>query len=179
MACLERLEVKCAQEGDIGKVSIIPRAYNSVRVIFSTMHAIDIRFADKSTICVSDAAYHHLFYSSTATKNDPFVVPQPFVIQQHQQQQHDTNPHALKPIKVAQQFNFRPFDQFSGLLDTLDTWIFSSLPQEEEQEQDRWYTSGEMWADQITEPSAVSFQHGLLCSASLCQGILNKLQAMV
>jgi hypothetical protein len=173
MACLERLEVKCAQEGDIGKVSIIPRAYDSVRVIFSTMHAIDIRFADKSTICVSDAAYHHLFYSSHTAKNDPFIVPQPYIVQQPV---HGNGKSLLKPIKVAQQFNFTPFDKFSGLLDTLDTWIFSSLPEEE---QGRWYTSGEVWADQITEPSAVSFQHGLLCSASLCQGILYKLQAMV
>jgi hypothetical protein len=177
MACLDRLEVKCAQEGDIGKVSIIPRAYNSVRVIFSTMHAIDIRFADKSTICVSDAAYHHLFYSSQTIQNDPFVVPQPFIVQQPQQQSLNETKSSLKPIKVAQQFNFSPFDQFSGLLDTLDTWIFSSLPQEEDD--DHWYTSGEAWADQITEPSAVSFQHGLLCSASLCQGILYKLQALV
>ena len=81
MACLERLEVECAQKGDIGKVSIIPRAYDSVRVIFSAMHAIDIRFTDKATICVSDAAYHHLYYSSRTTSVDTFIAPQPYLVQ--------------------------------------------------------------------------------------------------
>jgi hypothetical protein len=105
----------------------------------------------------------------------------------------------LKPIKVAQQFKFIPFEQFTTLLDTLDTWIFSSstkieddhdmsIKQEDDnaddstnrQRKNRWYASGESWTNnKEIEPSAVSFQHGLLCSASLCQGILHKLQTMV
>jgi len=56
----------------------------------------------------------------------------------------------------------------------METWIFSF----EAKDVDRWYVSGELW-DQKTEPSAVSLQHGLLCSASLCQGILNKLQEVL
>ena len=176
MSCLERLEVECAQKGDIGKVSIIPRAYDSVRVIFSAMHAIDIRFTDKATICVSDAAYHHLFYSSRTATVDTFIAPQPYLVQQQQQQQqqqHQTS-EGMKPIKVAQQFKFTPFDQFAGLLESMETWIFSS----ESKDVDRWYVSGEPW-DQKVEPSAVSLQHGLLCSASLCQGILYKLQEVL
>lgn len=81
----------------------------------------------------------------------------------------------MKPITVAQQFKFIPFEQFSVLLNTLDTWIFTSS----ENKPDRWYASGEPWSNKKIEPSAVSLQHGLLCSASLCQGILHKLQAMV
>lgn len=160
MTCLERLEIKCAQEGDVGKISIIPRAYDSVRVIFSATNAIDIRFTDKGTICVSDAAYHHLFYSSRSTikSTDSFVTPQPFVVQQSTLA--DNTSSSLKPIKVAQQFKFTPFDQFSGLLDTLDNWIFTAN-------------------EESDDTSAISFQHGLLCSASLCQGILYKLHTMV
>ncbi|KAI8639330.1 hypothetical protein BD408DRAFT_421600 [Parasitella parasitica] len=167
MACLERLEVECAQKGEIGKISIIPRAYDSVRVMFSSMHAIDIRFTDRATICVSDAAYHHLFYSSRATSADTFITPQPYLVQLPQQQPVEPSSEDMKPIKVAQQFKFTPFEQFADLLESLETWIFSS----EAGHVDRWGVS-----DQKTEPSAVSFQHGLLCSASLCQGILYKLQ---
>ncbi len=85
----------------------------------------------------------------------------------------------LKPIKVAQQFKFIPFEQFTNLLDNLDTWIFPSTEDEMKSEDTKWYALGEPWTDNKTEPSAVSFQHGLLCSASLCQGILHKLQTMV
>ncbi|GAN01025.1 mediator of RNA polymerase II transcription subunit 14-like [Mucor ambiguus] len=176
MACLERLEVECAQKGDIGKVSIIPRAYDSVRVIFSAMHAIDIRFTDKATICVSDAAYHHLYYSSRTASVDTFVAPQPYLVQAPlpSQQATEASSEGIKPIKVAQQFRFTPIDQFADLLKSMETWIFSFEPKDV----DRWYVSGELW-DQKTEPSAVSLQHGLLCSASLCQGILNKLQEVL
>ncbi|KAL7319662.1 mediator complex subunit, variant 5 [Mucor circinelloides] len=177
MACLERLEVECAQKGDIGKVSIIPRAYDSVRVIFSAMHAIDIRFTDKATICVSDAAYHHLYYSSRTTSVDTFIAPQPYLVQAPPPPAAaaaGTSSESMKPIKVAQQFNFAPIDQFAELLKSMETWIFSF----EAKDVDRWYVSGELW-DQKTEPSAVSLQHGLLCSASLCQGILNKLQEVL
>lgn len=82
----------------------------------------------------------------------------------------------MKPIIVAHQFKFMPFDHFSNLLDTLESWIFS---QEQQKDLDRWYASGEPWSEKKTEPSAVSVQHGVLCSASLCQNILHKLQAMV
>ncbi|KAI7907734.1 uncharacterized protein BX663DRAFT_9648 [Cokeromyces recurvatus] len=174
MTCLEHLEAKCAIEGDIGKILIIPRAYDSVRVIFSAKYAIDIRFTDKTTICVSDAAYHHLFYS-TCTKTtdntaDTFIAPQPYLVQQ----QTINTENNLKPIKVAQQFKFMPFDQFSGLLDSLDTWLFSMEESTKQME-----ATDELFLNQKTEPSALSLQHGLLCSASLCQGILYKLQAMV
>lgn len=167
MTCLERLEMKCADEGDIGKISIIPRAFDSVRVIFSATNAIDIRFTDKGTICISDAAYHHLFYSSRSTSksNDSFTAPQPFVIQSTQNVVTD-NSFSLKPIKVAQQFKFVPFEKFSGLLDTLDNWIFNMNEEVETTEE-------------TAESSAIPFQHGLLCSASLCQGILYKLHGMV
>lgn len=176
MACLERLEVECAQKGDVGRVSIIPRAYDSVRVIFSAMHAIDIRFTDKATICVSDAAYHHLYYSSRTTSVDTFIAPQPYLVQAPPAQQvaAETPGGGMKPIKVAQQFKFAPIDQFADLLKSIETWIFSF----ESTDADRWYVSGELW-DQKTEPSAVSLQHGLLCSASLCRGILNKLQEVL
>lgn len=131
-----------------------------------------------------------MFYTSrTKSGLELFNAPQPYLAQQQNtptpssQQQGES----LKPIKVAQQFKFIPFEQFTKLLDDLDTWIFSSstndvsIKQEAETEkQDRWYASGEPWTNnKDMEPSAVSLQHGLLCSASLCQGILHKLQAMV
>ncbi|RCH87883.1 mediator complex subunit, partial [Rhizopus stolonifer] len=111
MSCLERLEVKCIQEGDIGKVSIIPRAYDAVRVIFSSMYAIDIRFTDKSTLCLSDAAYASPFSSSTSSP-----PPAPYLLPSLQQKS--------DAISVAQQCKFIPFDQFSQLLDTLDKETF-------------------------------------------------------
>jgi hypothetical protein len=92
-------------------------------------------------------------------------------LQQQQQQQNGQ----LKPIKVAQQFNFVPFAQFSGLLETIDSWIFPDKDINDDNNQP-WYVAGEPWADD-SEPNAISFQHGLLCSASLCRGILYKLQA--
>ncbi|KAI8967316.1 mediator complex subunit MED14-domain-containing protein [Mycotypha africana] len=219
MTCLERLEVKCAQSGDIGKVSIIPRAYDSVRVIFSAVHAIDIQFTDTSMICVSDAAYHRDFYSCSSPKQEqhpqmmmddvnmntgsfipppPYLVPhQPSTLPSPQLQQnentidassvtsnsqHQPSSSILKPINVAQQFKFTPFDHFSEALKSIETWIF-----DEEQDGcchdlrtpstrlDALYPS-----IQFTDnPCAYPMQHGLLCSASLCQCILNKLQAMV
>ncbi|KAI8087237.1 mediator complex subunit MED14-domain-containing protein [Thamnidium elegans] len=178
MSCLEHLEVKCAQDGNIGKVSIIPRAYDSVRVIFSAIHAIDIRFTDTESICVSDAAYHHLFYSSrTKLGHDTLIAPQPYLVQTVTPSPSYVDG-GLNPIKVAQQFKFIPFEQFSILLDTLDSWIFSSQDDDSTNtliENNRWYASGKPWSTESEEPRAVSFQHGLLCSASLCQGILHKL----
>lgn len=115
-------------------------------------HAIDIKFTDTESICVSDAAYHHLFYS---TRTDTFTSPQPYIIPTPVQ------PGSMKPITVAQQFKFTPFEQFASLLSTLESWIFDSTDTKK------------------NEASAVSLQHGLLCSASLCQHILQKLQAMV
>lgn len=84
----------------------------------------------------------------------------------------------LKPIKVAQQFKFIPFDQFNSLLNNLDTWIFGT-DVEMKTNDGKWYTSGKPWSENNSEPSAISLQHGLLCSASLCQEVLHKLQTMV
>ncbi|KAI8985389.1 hypothetical protein BDB01DRAFT_83573 [Pilobolus umbonatus] len=165
MACLERLEMESVQQGDVGKITIIPRSYDSVRVIFSATHAIDIRFTDPSTLCVSDAAYHHIFYSSHAkSKPDTFVAPRPYIVSPSPSPHENTT---MKPIRVAQQFKFAPFLQFTGLLATLENWIF---PEEGDLDE---------YSIESNEPTAVPFQHGLLCSASLCQGLLDKLQALV
>lgn len=148
--------------------------YTFTNYFLKKRHAIDIRFTDTESICVSDAAYHHLFYSSrTKSGNDTFNAPQPYLIQTMSQPSQVEG--GLNPIKVAQQFKFIPFEQFSTLLDTLDSWIFSDESYDDDAENNRWYASGKSWSSQEVEPSAVSFQHGLLCSASLCQGILHKL----
>ncbi|GAA5800395.1 hypothetical protein HPULCUR_005825 [Helicostylum pulchrum] len=142
------------------------------------LHAIDIRFTDTESICVSDAAYHHLFYSSrTKLGHDTFIAPQPYQVQTGTPSPSYVDG-GLNPIKVSQQFKFIPFEQFSTLLDTLDSWIFSSQDDDSTDtliENNRWYASGKPWSTESDEPRAVSVQHGLLCSASLCQGILQKL----
>lgn len=150
-------------------------------------HAIDIRFTDKESICFSDAAFHHLFYSSR-TKNgaDTFSAPQPYLVQTSANNnttasQGGGEEGGLKPIKVAQQFKFIPFDQFNSLLNNLDTWIFGAdVDMKTSNDDEKWYTSGKPWSEgNSSEPSAISLQHGLLCSASLCQEVLHKLQTMV
>lgn len=152
----------------------------SVSTIYSSgcdRHALDIRFIDPKTICVSDAAFHHIFYYSSSTRKqiDENIPPQPYSAQplttnktstEHDKQQ-------LKPIKVAQQFKFSHFKEFDELLNSLESWIFNDA----QEQPGPWYVSGRMWADE-SEPSAVSFKHGFLCSASLCRAVLLRLKTL-
>ncbi|KAI7862368.1 hypothetical protein BDF14DRAFT_108002 [Spinellus fusiger] len=165
MSCLEEIEVACTQRGDIGKLSIIPRAVDAVRIVYSSMHALDIRFIDALTLCVSDAAFH-----SSVGRNEPTVrwsAPQPYISPL-------APTSANQAIKVSQQLTFAPSVQFDELLQTLDEWIFLDDIRSVE---NSWYASNSSWEEK-TEPHAVPFQHGFLCSTSLCPTVLHRLQTL-
>ncbi|CAO3599157.1 unnamed protein product [Absidia cylindrospora] len=200
MACLEQLEGDCARSGDVGQVCIIPRASDSVRIMFSSLHGIDIRFQDPSMICISDAAFHHTVYrtlqKTSSTKSihppSPYIPPSASSADQGLTEKNtNISSSGITPIKVAQQMICKPFMAFDKVLEDVDQWIFMAPNQQEsssamediitdhnddEQQQQPWYLSGKYcWVD-ASEPTVVSFDHGLLCSASLCRNVLFKLQ---
>ncbi|SAM07877.1 hypothetical protein [Absidia glauca] len=211
MACLQQLESDCTQKGDMGRVCIIPRASDSVRIMFSYLHGVDIRFHGPSTICITDAAFHHTIYrtlqhTSTAkpmAPPPPYIPPSaPTTADQQQQQQQEkgsmepTNDsikkNTIAPVSVSQQVICKPFAEFDKVLEDVDQWIFvapdtrsledsvmDGIKVEDGEPQPRqqpWYLSGQYCWQDTSEPSVVPFDHGLLCSASLCRNVLLKLQ---
>lgn len=86
---------------------------------------------------------------------------------------HDEKEGTMKPIKVAQSFNFEPFTRFDELLASVDDWLFVDN-NDDDSKQHPWYS----FMDE-EEPTAVPFNHGLLCSASLCRGVIGQLGTLV
>ncbi|CAO3633150.1 unnamed protein product [Cunninghamella blakesleeana] len=192
MAILDQLEVDCAQNGRIGQISIIPRSSQSIRVIFSTstLQGIDIQFKDPSTLCISDAAFHHVFNTPKFMPPPPFIpssssLSTPAVTENDPNNNSNTNTNntnntnTIHPIKVAQQMNCTQFTYFDEALNDVENWIFNSHDDQEMNDLDNknqsWYLSGKTWID-ASEPVAIPFDHGLFCSVSLCRNVLFKLQ---
>lgn len=177
----------------------------------SHRHGVDIRFHGPSTMCITDAAFHHTIYrtlqhTSTAklmAPPPPYIPPSaPTTADQKQQQQQEkgsmetTNDSAKKntiaPVNVTQQVICKPFAEFDKALENVDQWIFVASNThcleesvvdgvkvedgEPQQRQQPWYLSGQYCWPDTSEPSVVPFEHGLLCSASLCRNVLLKLQ---
>ncbi|KAI8372824.1 uncharacterized protein BYT42DRAFT_47286 [Radiomyces spectabilis] len=145
-------------------------------------HALDIRFTDAETICVSDAAYRRSFYSSSPSSlhdlgGEKFVLPTPFLTSSTAALLQG-GADGTAAVHLAQQLNFTQFTEFDKLLETMDTWIFEPLdvpvPTSENPLYDCLKPHG-----LTSEPSAISFQHGLLCSAALCPVVLFQLQKLL
>ncbi|KAI9317591.1 mediator complex subunit MED14-domain-containing protein [Dichotomocladium elegans] len=177
MASLEKLEVETTQRGDIGEISIIPHTVDSVRIVFPSSHALDVQFTDPHTLCVLDAAFRYTMYSSlTYQENAAGVAPLPYVApppppQASGASNADEN---VKPVKLAQSFNFQPFKRFDALIASLENWIFDP-PKDTPAEMD----AATAIANSDEEPTAVPFKHGLLCSASLCHSVITQLGSLV
>jgi hypothetical protein len=147
--------------------------------------------------------YRTLLHTSTAKPLAPPPLPYippsaPTTADQQQQEKgpmETTNDSAKKntiaPVNVTQQVICKPFAEFDKALENVDQWIFvapntHSLEESDgvkvedgEQPQLRqqpWYLSGQYCWPDTSEPSVVPFEHGLLCSASLCRNVLLKLQ---
>ncbi|KAI8329293.1 mediator complex subunit MED14-domain-containing protein [Chlamydoabsidia padenii] len=182
MASLQQLESDCTQKGDIGRVCIIPRASDSVRIMFSYLHGIDVRFHGPSTLCISDAAFHHAIYRTlqhTSSTIKPILPPAPYIppstTDQQQEKGSMESNNSIAPISVTQQVVCKPFAKFDKVLEDLEQWIFMNSIDDDGNDQP-WYLSGQYCWPDTSEPSAIPFEHGLLCSASLCRNVILKLQ---
>ncbi|KAI8064781.1 hypothetical protein BC940DRAFT_91016 [Gongronella butleri] len=183
MTTLEHMEAAFARSDTITRLTIIPRAPDAVRILFSTSHGVDIRFDGPDTICISDAAFHHTLYPSVAKATGqppaPFI---PAATAGHAPAASASN----APIQLTQPVQCVEFAVFAQLLVNVDDWIFHPHAEndndlmitddDDENDESPWFMQGKAWHTATLEPFVLPFDHGLLCSASLCRNVLLKLQ---
>ncbi|KAI7848180.1 hypothetical protein BDC45DRAFT_524230 [Circinella umbellata] len=194
MMSLEKLELHNTLKGSIGDVSIIPRAVDSVRIIYVSKHALDIWFTNHNTMCVSDAAFLHKLSSisssssSLRSENNNKSTPSqssPAITNNNnntntsgeQQKSGDDTTDIVKPVKLSQDFQFTPFTEFDSLLGNVETWIFED-DNDDDKEREEISCFPLLSSMDESEPTAVPFKHGVICSASLCRTLISQLGSL-
>ncbi|KAG2180765.1 hypothetical protein INT44_003772 [Umbelopsis vinacea] len=172
MVCLDELQERSAREGKIGHLAIVPRELNATRLIYSSLHALDIKFISPDIVCISDVYYHGQLFTRRAQldRSNKFTPPKPFMVIKSEQPPTD----GCK-VQVSQQLNFQPFDKFNGLIETVNDWLFQAKEDDSMKDDEAvspWQKVNAEWSS--TEPSVTPFEHGLICTMDLALRVLNK-----
>ena len=169
---------------------IIYLKFTNIEFTYSYRHALDIWFTNPNTICVSDAAFQHKLSSisslslrnensnkSTPSQSSPAITNNNTNTPAQQQKSAGDITDNVKPVKLSQDFQFIPFTEFDGLLQNVETWIFED-ENDDSKEKEEISCFPLLPSMDESEPTAVPFKHGVICSASLCRPLISQLGSL-